>query len=345
MKLEKKLAKLGIEIIREFTSSEVNYIAKEVTDALVMNFSILKERTNEILTQLLRCKMYFTNINKNSNISSVNYIYENNAIYFGNNVNFNKIDDVIIHECIHYLQDNRTDRGKLKKIGLCSFKEFSTYGMGINEAAVQYISSKAAGRSLEITKKNGIILKTISTNYYPFLTNLIYQIIYLLGEEIIVEGVITSKQDFDDTFLNTFEEKSNAIKKGFDQIIDLRNKSNIKTENKELISKQITDIYLELQNIIFKTYFDKICSRINTIDEVNFYTDKIINFKQLMGTSEEKEFELNCEYEQYKQNILNKFDRKVAEINKRTSKNALTVIYNNNRLLRFLKQIKSYFTT
>jgi len=35
----------------------------------------------------------------------------------------------------------------------------------------------------------------------------------------------------------------------------------------------------------------------------------------------------------------------VAEINKRTSKNALTVIYNNNRLLRFLKQIKSYFTT
>ena len=345
MNLEKKLAKLGVEPIREFTPREVRYIAEEVTEALVRTFSVLEEKYNEILIQLLNCKMYFANVKKDSNISNINYIYENNSIYFSNNINFNKIDDVIIHECIHCLQDVRADNGKLKKIGLCDFEEFSTYGIGINEAAVQYMASKAVGRNLEVTKNNGIILKTISPSYYPFLTNLIYQIIYLLGENVIVEGVLTSKEDFDDIFLNTFEEKTNIIIKKFDQIIDLRNKANeeLKLENKEIINKEIVDIYLELQDIIVKTYFNKICNKINTIDEVDFYAEKIINYKQYMGIVEEKRFDLNDEFEQYKQTILNKFDRKVIEISKESSKNTLSVIYN-NRLFRFFKKIISYFT-
>lgn len=345
MNLEKKLEKLGIQTIREFTPREVRYIAEEVTEALVRTFPILEEKYNEILIKLLNCKMYFSNVKKDSNISNVNYIYENNSIYFSNSINFNKIDDIIIHECIHYLQDSRTDNGKLKKIGLCDFDEFSTYGMGINEAAVQYMASKSIGRNLEVTKKNEIILKTISPNYYPFLTNLIYQIIYLLGENVIVEGVITSKENFEDMFLNTFEEKANVIIKKFDRIIDLRNKANeeLKLESKEVINKEIVDIYLELQDIIVKTYFDKICDKINTIDEVDFYAEKIINYKQYIGIVEEKRFDFNDEFEQYKQSILNKFDRKVIEISKENSKNTLSVVYN-NRLFRFFKKIISYFT-
>lgn len=342
--VEKKLSKLGIDVVREFTPREVRYVAEEVIESLVNTFPVLEEIYNELLIRLLNCKMYFANIKNDSNISNVNYVYENSSIYFSNNINFNKIDDVIIHECIHYLQDNRTDNGKLKKIGLCDFEELSTYGMGINEAAVQYIASKTVGNYLQTTNKNGIILKTISPNYYPFLTNLISQIIYLLGEDITVKGTINCDEKFEDVFLNTFEEKANTIIKKFDQIIDIRNKRNgeVVAENREMLNNEIVNIYLETQDIIMKTYFDKICTRLNTIEEVDFYIEKFLNYKQLLGIEEEKRFNLNDEYEQYKEGLLKKFDKKIMEISKERSKNALSVIYN-NRLYRFFKKIISYF--
>lgn len=344
MNVEKKLSKLGIDVVREFTPREVRYVAEEVIESLVNTFPVLEEIYNELLIRLLNCKMYFANIKNDSNISNVNYVYENSSIYFSNNINFNKIDDVIIHECIHYLQDNRTDNGKLKKIGLCDFEELSTYGMGINEAAVQYIASKTVGNYLQTTNKNGIILKTISPNYYPFLTNLISQIIYLLGEDITVKGTINCDEKFEDVFLNTFEEKANTIIKKFDQIIDIRNKRNgeVVAENREMLNNEIVNIYLETQDIIMKTYFDKICTRLNTIEEVDFYIEKFLNYKQLLGIEEEKRFNLNDEYEQYKEGLLKKFDKKIMEISKERSKNALSVIYN-NRLYRFFKKIISYF--
>ena len=83
--------------------------------------------------------------------------------------------------------------------------------------------------------------------------------------------------------------------------------------------------------------------KIYTIDEVDFYAEKIINYKQYIGIVEEKRFDFNDEFEQYKQSILNKFDRKVIEISKENSKNTLSVVYN-NRLFRFFKKIISYFT-
>ena len=346
MNLEKKLSKLGIDVVREFTPREVRYVAEEVIESLVNTFPVLEEIYNELLIRLLNCKMYFANIKNDSNISNVNYVYENNSIYFSNSINFNKIDDVIIHECIHYLQDNRTDNGKLKKIGLCDFEELSTYGMGINEAAVQYIASKTVGNYLQTTNKNGIILKTISPNYYPFLTNLISQIIYLLGEEIIVKGTINCDDKFEDVFLNTFEEKANTIIKKFDQIIDIRNKRNgeVVAENREMLNNEIVNIYLETQDIIMKTYFDKICTRLNTIEEVDFYIEKFLNYKQLLGIEEEKRFNLNDEYQKYKEGLLKKFDKRIMEISKERSKNTLSVIYN-NRLYKFFKKIISYFAT
>lgn len=346
MNLEKKLSKLGIDVVREFTPREVRYVAEEVIESLVNTFPVLEEIYNELLIRLLNCKMYFANIKNDTNISKVNYVYENNSIYFSNSINFNKIDDVIIHECIHYLQDNRTDNGKLKKIGLCDFEELSTYGMGINEAAVQYIASKTVGDYLQTTNKNGIILKTISPNYYPFLTNLISQIIYLLGEDIIVKGTINCDEKFEDVFLNTFEEKTNTIIKKFDQIIDIRNKRNgeVIAENKEMLNNEIVNIYLETQDIIMKTYFDKICTRLNTIEEVDFYIEKFLNYKQLLGIEEEKRFNLNDEYQKYKEGLLKKFDKRIMEISKERSKNTLSVIYN-NRLYKFFKKIISYFAT
>ena len=345
MNIEKKLEKLGIRAEREFTQREVRYIAEEVTELLVKAFPILEDDYNNLLIRLLNCKMYFANINENKNISNVNYIYENKSIYFDERVNLDNINDKIIHECIHYLQDIRNEKGKLKKMGLCGFEELSTYGLGINEGAVQYIASKAVGNTLTITKKAGIILKTVSPNYYPFLTNLIHQVVYVMGEDIIVKGTINCNEKFEEEFLNTFEERASTIIKMFDKIIDLLNKSNEETqeENKQLFNTEIANEYIETQNTIMKTYFDKICNRLTTIEEVDFYIEKFLNYKPLLGVVEETRFSLNDDYEQYKEQILKKFDKRIMEISKESSKNTLSIIYN-NRLFRFFKKIFSYFT-
>ncbi len=346
MNIEKKLEKLGIITVREFTQREVRYIAEEVTELLVKAFPVLEDSYNNLLIRLLNCKMYFANINKGKSLSDVNYIYENNSIYFDEKIDLNNISDKVIHECIHYLQDVRNEKGKLKKMGLCGFEELSTYGLGINEGAVQYIAAKAVGNTSTITKKSGIILKTISPDYYPFLTNLIQQIVYVVGENIIVNGTINCDEKFEEDFLNTFEEHSNTIIKMFDKIIDLRNKCNEEKqeENKKIFNKQIADEYIETQNTIMRTYFDKICNRLTTIEEVDFYIEKFLNYKPLLGIVEETRFSLNDEYEQYKEQILKKFDKRIMEISKESSKNTLSVIYN-NRLFRFFKKIFSYFTS
>lgn len=342
---EKKLEKLGISTIREFSQREVRYIAEEVTEVLVKAFPVLEEEYNNLLIRLLNCKMYLANINENKSISNVNYIYENNAIYFDERIDFNNISDKIVHECIHYLQDTRTEKGKLKKMGLCAFEELSTYGLGINEAAVQYIASKSVGNTYATIKRAGIILRTISPSYYPFLTNLIRQVAYVMGEDIIVKGTINCDEKFDDDFLNTFEERSSAIIKMFDKIIDLRNKRNEtnEEESQELLNNEIADVYLEAQNTIMTTYFDKICNRLTTIEEVDFYIEKFLNYKPLLGIAEETRFSLNDDYERYKEQILKKFDKRLMEISKESSKNTLSVIYN-NRLFRFFKKIFSYFS-
>ena len=105
--LEKKLSKLGIDVVREFTPREVRYVAEEVIESLVNTFPVLEEIYNELLIRLLNCKMYFANIKNDSNISKVNYVYENNSIYFSNSINFNKIDDVIIRYVKFKLQKGR----------------------------------------------------------------------------------------------------------------------------------------------------------------------------------------------------------------------------------------------
>ena len=345
MNAEKKLEKLGISTIREFTQREVRYIAEEVTELLVKAFPVLEEEYNNLLIRMLNCKMYLANVAENSNISNINYVYDNNSIYFDVKADLTNINDKIVHECIHYLQDIRNEKGKLKKIGLCGFEELSSYGLGLNEAAVQYIASKAVGNTLEVTKRTGIILKTVSTNYYPFLTNLMNQITYLMGEDSVVKATINCDEQFEEDFLNTFEEQTSTIIKMFDKMIDLHNQKNEEqsSENKEILNKEIANIYLETQDIIMKTFFNKICGRLTTIEEVDFYVEKFLNYKPLLGIVEETRFSFDDNYERYKEQILKKFDKRMIEISKENSKNTLSVIYN-NRLFRFFKKILSYFS-
>ena len=181
MNIQKKLSRLGIQKIEELNKKDVNYLAHYMANCMTNTFSSLQDFYNEILAKLLNCKMYYARVE--GDLSKVNYIYEDNCIYIDENVNIYEPNEQLFHELIHYLQVVKKKNGKIKQIGLCDFGDFSLTGLGINEALVQYMSARLMKREKERAFVYGLEINTISPETYPVLTNLMEQLIYLLGEE------------------------------------------------------------------------------------------------------------------------------------------------------------------
>lgn len=342
MDLQKKLQKLGIENVRKLDNESIRIIAYNVTEALTKAFPIIYDEYNNLLIKLLNCNMYVAKIVKP--ISRVNYIHEDNSIYFDEEINLNKVNEQMIHECIHYLQDNRNIKGQLDKIGLCNFEDFTVYGLGLNEAAVQYISAKCVGNSKEVLEKYGIRIKTISPGYYPFLTSLIEQMVYLMEEKLIVKGTLHISGDFEDNLLNTFEGNTKKIISKFDELIEMNNALSLEKDIEKIKELQngIANGYIETQNMIFTTYFDKICPKLDAAQEIDLYMDKAMDYKQIMGVilgkrSQEEFFERKLE------EITKNFNKRLYAISKEKSRNTLSII-SGNRFMRYMRRILAYFT-
>lgn len=344
MNLQKKLANLGIEPIKRIDNETVRNMSYLVTDAITKAFPSVYDEYNNILVRLLNCDMYLARVTKP--ISKVNYIYEDNSIYFSEELDLSKLNEQIIHECIHYLQDYRNIKGKLEKIGLCSFEEFTVYGLGLNEAAVQYISAKCMQNAVTTMEKYGVRIRTISPNYYPFLTNLIEQIVYLMGEDILVKGTLNGNDEFEDYLFNTFEGNTKKIIRRFDEMIEINNSINLEktTEQIEILQAGLANLYIETQNMIFNTFFEKICPRLTTIQEVDLYTDKAIDYRNVMGIVMAERFSVDGFYETKLDEIRRNMTKRLYEISTYRSRNTLSII-NGGRIMRFINKIVSYFMT
>lgn len=337
MKLEKQLRKMGIEEKELLTNEQKESVAIKVTDLLVNSFPILHNTSKDILNKLLQAKMRYAVIDKK--ISNVNYIYNNNTIYFSQDMNLDVISDTVIHEVIHYLQDYRKKNGKLNKIGLCNFNELSVKGLGLNEASVQYISSKAIKRNPTLIKKYTILIKTISPYYYPVITNLIEQIVFLIGEDNLVKSIIENDNKFEDDFINTFEENAQLIVGKFDDIIEINNEINNKNNLKK--QEELANLFIYTQDLIMKTYFKKQYKLINSEEDIIKISEKINKYMDIAGKVEIDGFTYNNS-ERFKTYLLNKLDKKMLEIHSASSKTALAIVYT-NRLNKIIKKIKSYF--
>lgn len=340
MKLSDKLTKLGIVKKSELNYKEVNYIAHFFADKITSTFLTLQNQYNEILAKVLNCKMYYANVI--SNIAKVNYIYEENSIYIDENIDILEPNEELFHEIIHYLQTLRQNTGKISKVGLCNFKDFGINGIGINEAVVQYMAAKIMGNNKNKINLYGIRLQTISPCYFPILTNLIEQLIYYLGEDIIIQSAINVNENFEDTFYNTFEEKTNQIIKNFDKILEFRNKlatiDNLK--NRQKIEKNIYDTYLQTQELMFFKFYNQAIPRITEQKEIDLYLNKLLNNERYLGIEEKDEFTGINFYEEGKKIIISQLDNQLVKINKQKQKKALLVY--NNKIREFLKRAISY---
>lgn len=345
MNIQKKLSRLGIEKIEELDKKDINYLAHYMANCMTNTFSILQDYYNEILAKMLNCKMYYAKIK--GNVAKVNYIIEDDCIYIDENVNIYDPDEQLFHELIHYLQVVRKNNGKVKQIGLCNFGDFSLNGLGLNEALVQYMSAKLMKKEKQIINIYGLELKTISTNSYPVLTSLIEELVYLIGEDEIVLASINVKNNFEDLFYNTFEEKGKQIIKAFDRILDLKNnlleikEDQYKKETTETLEEKIRLIYINTQKIMLTKYFDKMVTMLTSIEEIDFYIEKFLNFSKGLGLIQNNRLEVLNFYEEYKEEIMKKFDRRLMKISKEKGRNTLSIY--NNKLGVFIKKMLANF--
>ena len=328
---EKELSKLGFEVIKELNEREKRFVSNFIANKLTDKYPYLKIGYSDIFSILYNTEMYFSKIPEN--MSSVNYLYQNSSLYFAENKDVFQMDEFIIHEGVHKIQDKRNKNGELMRLGLCEFTDTKVKGLALNEAAIQYIASSILEKEKKNIKLYNISLKTISDSYYPLITNLLEQIVLLIGDNKLVYSTILANNEFEYELIDYLGESvTNNILENLDKIVEL--KKEISDENRNDILTQISDIYFETQKIIYTNYFDKIISRINKIEEIKMVRQQLYEYAKLIFSSEKfDEFKL---FYNEKVIILKELE---ININAKYS----LAITSNNIFNRFFLKIKRLF--
>lgn len=302
MSIKSDLKKDGIEVTGKLDTLTVNTIARNIADRLTSTFPEFLLDSRELFIKLSRLDMYRAKMPEG--MAEANYFYKNTSIYFNQAIPNEDLEEFAIHECIHFLQEVKDKRNYLVRMGLCDFTEFKIYGMGLNEAAVQLMTSKIIGIPEDSVKYFGIDFTTTSPSYYPLECNLVRQMDYITGEDILYESTFFSDDNFKNTFINNTSEKTfYAIQNAIDAIlyaeesilhlnaklqeIDEKNKKSDNIIRKiDEQKEKIRLTFLRTQNLIISSYFDKSFNEITNLEELENYRKKLYHFQNYIGTAE-----------------------------------------------------------
>lgn len=316
------LKKEGIEIKSKLNTAQVNKIASIVSSKICQAFPEHNLNVNDIFSSLSNLDMYIAEMPDNSAMAK--YFYKNNSIYFSKNMDFDNLDNLVIHECIHALQEIKTPRGKLLKLGLYDLT--TNKGQGINEAAVQLMSSIATDIETDSVKYYNMNFNTSSPLFYPIETALINQMIYFTGSYPLFHSTLHSNNIFKNTFIAKSNEKAyNIIENNFDLLIhyqellavtlsELANLSQsknslsrIKKINAKIdsIKSTILKITLSTQNLIIKTCFNNEFELIKDQYSLNEFQKKLYNFNKVIITTDSYNF-----YNSFYCHMMNRLEEK-----------------------------------
>ena len=302
MSIKSDLKKDGIHVTQKLDTLKINSIAKNIASKLCQTFPSYGLNENELFIKLSRLDMYKAKMPEG--MAEANYYYKNTSIYFNEHIPEDDMEEFAIHECIHYLQEVKDKRNYLLKMGLCDYTEFKIYGLGLNEAAVQLMSSKVIGIPKDYVKYFGVSFETISPSYYPLECCLVNQLAFIVGEDILFKSTLNSDDNFKVKFSELTSQKDfmsiqNAIDDilfAEEDIIKLNNKiALIDDRNKKVddMVKKIDDLkekikltFLRTQNLIISSYFDKAFLNITNLEELENYRKKLYDIKSYLGFSE-----------------------------------------------------------
>ena len=306
MSIESDLRKDGIRVVDILDTMSVNRIAHNIAAKLCDTFPELCFNESDLFAKLSRLGMYRATMPEG--MAEANYFYKNTSIYFNEKIAYEDLEEFAIHECIHYIQEVKDKKNNLVRMGLCNFDNFKIVGMGLNEAAVQYITSKVIDIEKDYVKYFGVSFKTISPSYYPLECNLIEQMAYITGETVLFDSTFTSNDKFKNTFIELTSEKTyddieyyvDRILELEENIIKLNNKSSAFEERNKTVDKivsktndcknKISEYFEKAQNLIIKNYFDKAYKSISNLEELDNYRRKLDHYGELIGRTDNYTF-------------------------------------------------------
>ena len=352
MSIESDLKKDGIEVIEPLDTLKINSLARNISIKLCETFPNFGLNQNELFIKLSRLNMYRAKMP--DGMAEANYFYKNESIYFNEHIPEEDIEEFAIHECIHYIQEVKDKHNYLIRMGLCDYTEFKTYGLGLNEAAVQLMSSKINAIPKEYVKYFGISFETTSPSYYPLECCLVNQLAYFTGEDVLFESTINSNDNFKIKLSEIISPKAfTAIQNAIDEIlldeeniIKLNNKiAEVDDRNKKIdgmvqkideLKNEITLTFLRTQNLIISSYFDKTFNDITNLEQVENYRKKLYNFKDYLGFAEGYTF-----FNDYYVQKMNELENKYNAIENGEVELALKLITKKeNKLIALFKAIK-----
>lgn len=300
MSIKSEIKKEGIEVISALDTSTVNSIATSIIEILQNTLPKTVFNRPQFFSDILKLNMYIAKLPKGC---SAKYFYKNKSIYFSPDTSFDEISDLIVHECIHYLQEKENKNGKLERLGFCDFTRKYLPGTGLNEAAVQLLASKCVNKKSETVTYFDLTFNTISPDYYPLECALVNQMAYLFGYDVLFDTTLNSNDNFKEQFISlTCKDAFINIEKNIDLLVDLQeNITRLNTYNEthpnslkkienncnkiEDLKIKIKKLFLETQNIILSAYFDNTINLIFTKDAIEKYRNKLYNFRNLIATS------------------------------------------------------------
>lgn len=301
MSIKSEIKKEGIEVIQPLDPSTINLIASNIVEVLKKTFPKRFFNAPRIFSDILKLNMYIANLPAGC---SAKYFYKNKSIYFSPDTSFDKINDLIIHECIHYLQERVNKRGNLIRLGFCDFTKPTLPGTGLNEAAVQLLASKCINRTPEIVTYFDLTFNTISPDYYPLECALVNQIGYLIGNEVLFNSTLNSNDEFKNHLMSlTSEDTFNTIQQNIDTLIEKQemiyrlnyyNRNHFHTINKinknymkiNKLKSEIKELFIDTQNTILTSYFDNTINLLYTKESIEKYRKKLYGFRDLIATSD-----------------------------------------------------------
>lgn len=303
--------KEGMEIKSQLDKAQVEKIANVVSEKICLAFPEHNLKQSDISNIISNIDMYIAKIPEN--VSSARYSYKTNSIYLSDNLDLNNIDTLVIHECLHAIQEIRNNRGKLVRLGL--FDLVHHKGEGINEASVQLMASKVTNSATDTVKYYNMEFKTESPLYYPIETALINQIIYFIGSYPLFHSTIHGNNIFKNTFIAKCNKKIyKKVENNFDLLIRYEevlgnfssqissyqnNQSKLDMLNKQIsyIKNRIVEITLETQNIILDNCFNCEFNLIRDKDSLDTFQQRLYNFSKILISTDNYDFynKLYCE--------------------------------------------------
>ena len=272
-----------------------------------------------------------------SNIAPANYSYKEQIMYVSDKIDLSLNNEFIWHELIHRIQESKNTNGKLVQLGLCAIKETKVQGLAINEAAIQYVVRKILNNENNLIEIYGMKKKKKSKSYYPILTNLIDQLVLVLGDYNLIESVLNSNEEFKYNSIDILgEAKYFTIEANFDKILEAKN--NIMQSNNEIeFSKNINNIkklYIDTQDLILQSYFNSVIKRVENLEELYNVKFKLEEYSKYIGTEEGLK-----KYVDYYEKIIYNIEVLEAKF-----KNKALIELPNGRIAKLIFKIKQAIT-